>query len=86
MGNFIAQLKYLKIRNKISNELTMTESFISQYERDSGQKIDKERLKIWIVIGLLELAVKQYRGLKRKWERRIGFLFDECESMLQAEN
>lgn len=82
LGNFIAQLKVLRLRDKLPTADTLIEVFFDEYQQARRKAVSPESLKFWIVQGLLELAAKDFRRLKPNWPVSVPAILNECQTVL----
>lgn len=84
VGNFLAQMKFMKLRGRLQNDQNLDLEFLDSYKRSSGAVFPDQRLKFWIAISLLELAAREFRRLKPGWPKMAGRLLKECRSSLNG--
>lgn len=71
VGNFLAQLWFLNKRNRLFDGEKFEQLALVTYRHESRMVLDERRAHYWKVIGLVELAAKQYRRLKPKWPESV---------------
>jgi thiamine kinase-like enzyme len=81
VGNFIAHLKLLRIKNKINDD-PIENIFIQSYENARGVKLNSAAVDFWTAFALYQLAVNPFRGLESNWRARTELILKECHTLL----
>lgn len=84
VGNFLAQMKFLKLRGRLQSDQEIDSEFLDSYKRSSGAAFSDQRLKFWITISLFELAAREFRRLKPGWPKMASRLLKKCRSSLNG--
>lgn len=84
MGNFLAQLTYWSLLGRLENVQRLENTFINTYEKVCGISVPLKRLKYWKTVGLLELAMREFRRLKSDWPVMCQKLLSECRHTLNT--
>lgn len=74
LGNFEAQLSWLKLQGRLPGAEAITTSFLEGYRAEANITPDPRRIRFWCAAALTELAAKQYRRLKADWTRTVPLL------------
>ncbi len=82
VGNFCANLYILGRQNRWNNTQELVDSYVLHYEKAVDLKLDRERLKLWTVYGLLLFSVYPFRSLEPDWKASVIETVKECERML----
>lgn len=72
LGNFIAQLWFLNKRSRLFDGEQFEQLALVTYSHLSRMVLDEKRAHYWKVLGLVELAAKQYRRLKPDWPKSVN--------------
>jgi hypothetical protein len=83
LGNFIANLRLLHIRETLTHGEKAADIFLSQYEIVSGKKLDKEIIEFWTAFSLFQLAVNPFREYDKSWRQITGRILKECRLILK---
>ena len=78
VGNFVAQIELLGLRGRLEEASEVGAHFVEEFERATKLQLDRDRLKYWIGVSLLELAIKEFRRLKQDWPARVTAVLDRC--------
>lgn len=82
LGNFVAQLTVLQFRKKLAKADLLIQALLDEYQQVGGKVVSPDRLKFWKVLGLLELAAKDFRRLKPSWPVSVPAILNECQAVL----
>jgi len=84
VGNFLVQMKLMKLRGRLQDDQDLDSEFLDSYKRSSDVVFPEKRLKFWVTISLFELAAREFRRLKPGWPKMASRLLKECRSSLNG--
>ena len=82
IGNFIANIRLLKLKGNPIDDAVIEKMFLTAYEESSGKKLDEKRIRFWTIFGIYQLAVNPFRGLEPGWRPKTARILRECLSLL----
>lgn len=83
MGNYLAQLCFLKERGRLIGCDGFQAEVLCQYEAESSRQLNYELVSYYKVLGLIELAAKQFRRLKPNWPTKVKTLIDHAVAAVE---